>query len=325
MAASPIHRLLAQIRHLAIMLILLGVSPALAAQGSVAVIYPKAEEPAYRLVFQATLKAIQDRLHSNRVATPTLAITGSNPGQLKGWLAGHPTEVIITLGRQAFEDYQTLKAPRPAVSGLLDLSPNLNPTAYGIGLSVDPVLFFETLKKTTPKVRRVFVVYNPAKDQWLVALAKHAAPHFSLELVPFEAADLVSATRAYGQILEQITPDHDAIWLPLDSKLLDESAVLPLILEQSWYRRFVVFSNSLLHAELGALFAIYPDNEALGRRLADKALTLLHRSVRPDPEVEPLRTVRRAINKRFAEHLGVEVTGALQTYFDLIIPSFNAD
>jgi hypothetical protein len=110
--ASPIPCLLAQISRLAILLALLGVGPALAAQGSVAVIYPKAEEPVYRLVFQATLMAIQDRLQSNGVATPTLQITGSNPGQLKGWLTGHPTEVIITLGRQAFEDYQTLKAPQ---------------------------------------------------------------------------------------------------------------------------------------------------------------------------------------------------------------------
>ncbi|MGH8647115.1 MAG: ABC transporter substrate-binding protein, partial [Gammaproteobacteria bacterium] len=101
--------------------------------------------------------------------------------------------------------------------------------------------------------------------------------------------------------------------------------VLPLILEQSWYRRFVVISNSLAHAKLGALIAVYPDNERLGQHLAERALRSIAEPGLPKPDIEPLREVKRAINKRFADHFGIDLQGDLRTYFDTVFKSDHAD
>ncbi|MGH8652204.1 MAG: ABC transporter substrate-binding protein [Gammaproteobacteria bacterium] len=300
-------------------LALLASSQALATDTSVAVIYPEAQESAYRVVFQSVLQGIRNRLGSNRIQVHPLEEGKPKSGQLRDWLARQTTAgAVITLGKEAYEDYQASGITLPAVSGLLDLSPHLNPTANGISLSVDPALLFETLKRVLPGTRRVSVVYNPAKDQWLIDLARKAAPRYQLEFVAYEASDLASGTQRYLDLLKRIENGRDALWLPLDSKLLEEETVLPLIIENSWHRRFAVFSNSLAHARLGALFALYPDNEALGRHLAEKALERIENPRRSNPTIEPLRDVKRAIHRRFAEHLGVDLGGPLRAYFDTV-------
>ncbi|MGH8589609.1 MAG: ABC transporter substrate-binding protein [Gammaproteobacteria bacterium] len=290
---------------------------AVAFQGTVAVVYPEPDEPAYRAVFESVIQGIRNRLGPSQIQTYALAGATKTPSALKAWLAKQSSaRRVITLGREAYEAYQAAGVTLPAVSGLLDLSPQLNPTANGISLSVDPALFFEMLKRVLPGTSRVHVVYNPAKDQWLIDLARQAAPRYHLELIAHEASDLASGTQRYLELLKHLEAARDALWLPLDNKLLEEDTVLPLIIEESWNRRFAVFSNSFAHARLGALFALYPDNEALGRRLAEKAIGGVDHP--RDPTIEPLRDVKRAIHRRFAEHLGIDLGGPLRAYFDTV-------
>ena len=156
---------------------------AVAFQGTVAVVYPETDEPAYRVVFESVIQGIRNRIGPSQIQTYALAAATKAPGALKAWLGKQTTaRAAITLGRGAYEHYQAAGITLPAVSGLLDLSPQLNPTANGISLSVDPALFFETLKQVLPDTSRVHVVYNPAKDQWLIDLARKAAPRYQLEL-----------------------------------------------------------------------------------------------------------------------------------------------
>jgi len=299
---------------------LLAPSPVTARQGSVAVIYPKTEEAAYRRIFESVLEGIRQRLGRDRLEVYPLQGAGS--GQLKDALAYRSVVAVITLGRQAYQDYQASGVTVPVVSGLLDLSPDLNPGANGISLSVDPPLLLEILKRVLPDTKRIHVVYNPAKDQWLIDLAKQAAPKFGVELIAYEASNLNAATQRYLDLIQHLEAGRDALWLPLDNQLLEEDTVLPLIIESSWHRRFAVFSNSLPHARLGALFALYPDNEALGRHLAERAIKLMNDPRQSHATITPLRDVKRAIHRRFAEHLGIDLGGPLRAYFDTV---FGAD
>ncbi len=135
---------------------------ATAFQGMVAVAYPEPDEPAYRAVFESAIQGIRIRLGPSHIQTYALAGATKTPTALKAWLAKQTSaRAVITLGREAYEAYQAAGVTLPAVSGLLDLSPELNPTANGISLSVDPALFFETLKRVLPGTSRVHVVYNP--------------------------------------------------------------------------------------------------------------------------------------------------------------------
>lgn len=282
-------------------------------------IYPESAG-IYRTVFEGLLHGIKQRLGSHTLAIYTLTPERSDGAGLKTWLAMKRPAAVIALGRQAFELYQGLAEHPRAIYGALDLSRDLNPTAAGISLSVAPDLFFKTLKRLLPDIRRVFVVYNPAKDRWLIELARAAAVAQGLTLHLYAASDAASATQRYRTVLGQAEPFKDALWLPLDPHLLDEENVLPLLLEQSWEQHLATFSNALEHARYGALFAVYPDVEQLGQHLAQLALDFLRARSGFHATIEPLREVRRALNLRVAHHLGINVTLTLKDEFDLVFP-----
>lgn len=152
-------------------------------------------------------------------------------------------------------------------------------------------------------------------------LPKRQPSEHGLDLRAHEALDAASATKLYRTVLGQAEPFKDALWLPLDTQLLDEVNVLPRLAEQSWYRNLAIFSNSLEHARYGALFALYPDPERLGQRLAELALDFVRNPNGFRSTIEPLREVRRALNLRVAQHLGIDLTLTLKDEFDLFFPT----
>ncbi len=163
------------------------------------------------------------------------------------------------------------------------------------------------------------MVFDPQRDRWLIDRAQRAAARYQLTLRLFEASDLRTAARHFWTILKTAPAATAALWLLMDGRLVDDQALLPVIIEQSWHRRLPVFSANLLHVNRGVLFALYPDNEALGRRLADRALRLA-----ADPGassgIEPLRDVKRALNLRVSAHLGLAVDAGMEQEFDLVLP-----
>jgi len=80
-----------------------------------------------------------------------------------------------------------------------------------------------------------------------------------------------------------------------------------------------VFSNSLLHIQRGVLFALYPDNVPLGRRLAELAARAL-RTPEARSRIEVLRAVKRALNLKIAAHLDLTIDRDLERQFDLVFP-----
>jgi putative ABC transport system substrate-binding protein len=85
---------------------------------------------------------------------------------------------------------------------------------------------------------------------------------------------------------------------------VEENAVLPLVLQESWAHSLAVFSSSFGHVKRGTLFSMYPDNTELGRSLAVSALDMLAGG--GDTGMTPLREAQIAINLRTAKHLGVD-------------------
>ncbi|MBS1222706.1 MAG: hypothetical protein H6R23_2326, partial [Proteobacteria bacterium] len=156
-------------------------------------------------------------------------------------------------------------------------------------------------------------------DRWLIDLAQPAAAALHLKVQPLEATDLREAARQFLYILETAEPATDALWLVADTAVVDSETILPLLVEQGWKRRLVIFSNSLLHAKRGTLFALYPDNVQLGRRLAELALRMLG-DAGARSGIEPLRAVKRVLNLKIAAHLELGVTQDIERQFDLVLP-----
>jgi putative ABC transport system substrate-binding protein len=283
--------------------------------GGIAVIYPDIGEP-YRSVFNQIIEGIEDKA-KGRVANfpvgPNVDISA-----LQDSLRRQDAKVVIALGRQGLKVARALENNvGVVVGGVLSVSEEEMRSSQVNSLSPDPALLFSRLKSMMPKARRIFTVYDPRQNEWLMRLAKEAAHEQGVELVTYPAQDLRAAMHAYQQVLAEMDASRDALWLPQDATTVEDSAVMPLLLKESWERNLTVFSSSFGHVRRGVLFSLYPDNVDLGRSLAGSALNMLA-SGNNAVGLTPLREVLMAVNLRTARHLGVN-TGRLQS-FDMAFP-----
>lgn len=287
-------------------------------QGNIAVIYPDIGEP-YRSVFTRIIEGIEDKTRT-RVASFPIG-TSQNAQELANELRRQNIQVVIALGRNGLKAASALDRDIGIVAGGVLSVPESEMRAMSVfSLAPDPALLFERLKALMPTVRRVFVVYDPRQNGWLIRLAREAAKNHGLELVAQEAPDLKTAMHLYQENLAAADPKKDAVWLPQDSVTVEESAVLPLVLQEAWNRSLVVFSSSVAHVKRGALFSLYPNNIELGRNLAGSALSQLSSSGPAGRAIVPLKEVLMAVNVRTAGHLGLGIGQRQLQAFDMVYP-----
>ena len=285
--------------------------------GPIAVLYPDIGEP-YRSVFSKIIEGIEE---STQAKVSSYAVGSSfNAQTISGELKRQDIRVVIALGRNGLKAASALDKEFGVIaSGVVSVPDNEVRTSAILSLAPDPALLFSRLKALSPKTQRVFVVFEPRQNAWLIKLAKDAARSQGIELVTQEASDLKSALTIYQNIFAHADAKRDALWLPQDSATVDESLVLPLVLQESWNKGIPVFSSNVSHVKRGALFALYPNNVELGRNLASSALGMASGS--PVARgVLPLRDVLTAFNTRTASHLGLTPSKAQQQGFDLLFP-----
>lgn len=285
--------------------------------GPIAVLYPDIGEP-YRSVFAKIIEGIEDKTR-NKVAS--YAVGGNfNAQELAGELKRQDIQVVIALGRNGLRAASGLdKSIGIVIGGVISAAETDSRGGTILSLAPDPALLFARLKTISPRTQRVTVIYDPRQNGWLIKLAQEAARAQGIELVAQEAADLKSALALYQQFLAGADVRRDALWLPQDSATVDESTVLPLVLQESWTKGLLVFSSNASHVRRGALFALYPNNVELGRNLAASALGVVAGAPAGRGTL-PLRDVLTAFNTRTASHLGLNISASQQRDFDLLFP-----
>lgn len=287
-----------------------------AADGAIAVLYPDIGEP-YRSVFTQIIDGIQAKAKGQ--VTNIAVGPKTDVAELRNSLRSREARVVIALGRQGLKAASELDGDfGMVVGGVLSASDAEARKALVNSLSPDPALLFSRLKGMMPRAKRVYTVYDPRQNEWLIRLARAGAREQGLELVAYEAQDLRAAMFAYQEILAKANSSSDAIWLPQDSTTVEESTVLPRVLQESWARNLAVFSSSFGHVKRGVLFSLYPNNVELGRHLADNALSMMASGVPEVSSMMPLREVLMAVNLRTARHLGINP--GLPQSFDMAFP-----
>ncbi|WP_284620035.1 ABC transporter substrate binding protein [Aquabacterium humicola] len=306
-------------RRLLIATLLAAPAAAALAQGadaqSLAVVYPDIGEP-YRSVFTKILEGIEQQARG-RVASFAVGPAGL-PADAQSELRKREVRAVIALGRNGLKAVGALDRSVSVIAGGVLAVPESEARDFAVhSLTPDPSLLFARLRSLVPSARRVAVVYDPRQNAWLIRMARDAAKAHGLELMAHEADDLKAALRIYQTLVASFDAKRDVLWLPHDSATVDDAAVLPLVLQEAWDRNFAVLSSSVAHVRRGALFSLYPDNLALGRRLGGAAMAAAggHRS----PGVLPLKDVRIAVNVRAASHLGLNLSNAQQA-FDMVFP-----
>ena len=89
-----------------------------------------------------------------------------------------------------------------------------------------------------------------------------------------------------------------------------------MVLRAAWDRNLVVFSSNPSHVPKGALFALFPDNNAMGRHLAQQ----LRKPASASARLLPLEQLDTAINIRTADHLGLGLSAG-DARFDMVFPN----
>ncbi len=277
------------------------------AAADVLAVVPDVREP-YRSVLYQMLDGIRKTASMRLVQIPA-PDAGSAPP-----LTVTDERAVIALGATAVEAAGSLSARLPMVTGAT-VTPTGQLPLPGISLETDPGALFKQLLRLRPGIRTVHWLYRPARSGWLLERAQADARRYKLELHAIATDDARSAAQRYQEILDRADSATEAVWLSQDPALVGEDSTLPDILNRAWANNIVVFSGSVQHVAHGVLFALFPDNEAMGSDLAKLALALANGA---PARFEPNRGLRRAINRRTAEHLNIRLEPG---DYDLVLPA----
>ncbi len=293
-------------------------SPALGA-GSIVVIYPQVPAP-YNIIFKQIIEGIENNLGRDLVKYKLKS--NDNRDEIKREILKNEPDAIIALGRGGIDTAKSLEINSPIIAGGAYLTPTPNDTrVYGISLTPDPDVIFSRLNLLSPKIKRIFVVYNPDNNAWLIELARKTAAKHDLELISNKAEGLREAAPLYRKILKNAKTETDAIWLPIDPDTVDDRIILPLILKEAWKKKLVIFSNKPSYVRNGVLFSLYPNNTDLGHALANIATRLLNKYEISGDNIIPIKDLLITVNIRTAQHIGIRFTEHQRRSFDLVFPT----
>ncbi len=278
-----------------------------AAAADVLAIVPDVSEP-----YRAVLYQIVDGMRRSASVRLVQIPSGADPGRPAVTVEGE--RVVIALGGTAAQAADALRARLPVVVGAV-VAPTGIPPLPGVSLETDPEALFKHLTALLPTIRTVHWLYRPERSGWMLDRAQAAARNSRLKLVVVAVDSARSAAQRYQEILDRADSQSDAVWLSQDPALMGADSTLPDILGRAWARNIVIFSGSVQHVSHGVLFALYPDNRAMGESLARMALA--HAGGAPFT-FEPNRALHSAINRRTAEHLGIAPELAR---YDLVLPA----
>jgi putative ABC transport system substrate-binding protein len=285
---------------------LLAAGQALAQQ--VVIVSPMVSEP-YARIYRDTLAGIEQ---SYKGDSRSLLV---QPGQdlAPGLFAGD-AGIAVALGDSAARALSKLRPLVPVITTATADIPFQR--RHRLAYYPDPPMLLAQLRRFQPGVERVKLVAAPEIGDY-VALVRQEMAAAGLGLDVCDADGLKAAAECYRQLLSQAS-STDAIWLLQGGKLL-EPALLSYILDAAWQRQLLVFSSNPSHAGRGALFALYPDNEAAGRQIGSLINECLRRCNGEPSRVSYLREMKLVLNERTGRHLGLTISPDARKNADLIL------
>jgi putative ABC transport system substrate-binding protein len=287
---------------------------------NIGVIIPEVRKP-YKIIFDDINKGVVDALSK----TPKLFYINANTkhSDIHTWVIESQINSVITLGQASTKLMQDIPSQVNIVSGALLTMPTQSKFNQGVALTPNPKDLFYTLKMLKKKNKRVAVVYNPDKYQWLIDLAKSQVSAYGIELLAYKATNIKESVKIYTRLLSNDDNESLALWLLQDRSTVDNKVVLPFLLEKAWQKSMVIFSSSLGHVKKGALFCMYPNNRAHGRQLGKLLIDNIRGRNTPSTRLTPTHEALTAINARTAEHLGNKLSNSDLKDFDVVFPMPN--
>ena len=275
----------------------------------VVILYPVVREP-YARIYRDTLTGIEQAYAGASKAMPVESGRELSPGL---FTEGGPG-VAVALGNGPARALAALNPPVPVITTATADIPFQR--RHRLAYYPDPPMLLKQLRRFQPDIRRVKLVVAPELGDYADRLREVLATA-GLGLDVCSADNLKAAADCYRELLDQASA-NDALWILEGGRLL-EPALLSYILDAAWRRQLLVFSSNPAHAGRGALFALYPDNEAVGRQIGSLISECLRNCGGEVSRVSYLREMKVVLNERTSRHLGLQIAPEARQGMDLVL------
>jgi len=231
--------------------------------------------------------------------------------QLAALARGMGARVVLALGTDAarFIKDANLDVPavfsmvsEPGASGLLDTGGNMGASMTGACLDVPVREQFISLLDVVPGAKRIGVVYNPGETQLIVDEARSVANSMNLGFV----SQTVMSEADVPKALSELRPKIDALWLVGDRTVLTTQS-LQYVFLFAFQNNLPLIGLSDHFVKMGALFAVGPDYEDVGRQSGELTSRILSGEEPEDLSYVSPRRVLLTLNLRTAEIIGIRV------------------
>lgn len=152
--------------------------------------------------------------------------------------------------------------------------------------------------------RNIGVVFDPTgSEEGIVRKAEQTANKMGFNLIKAEASFPNAVEAALKSIIDKI----DTLWIIPNHVIVSPDA-LNAIFKITAQRRLPTFSSSIAIVKAGALFAISPEYETIGRQASQIAQTVLSMPSTASPGIQRPEKFRLTVNSKTAKKLGINVS-----------------
>lgn len=266
---------------------------------------------AYDLAKLGFTEAMEARGYRVELASYALRSDSLVPSDIAGFVDETGANLVLAIGTDAARAVKEAGLGIPSVfsmvsepgqSGLLNQGSHGGTPMTGVCLDVPVEEQFASLLSVVPKVRRIGVIYSPGESQFIVDEAQNTANRMNVGLVAYP----VYSEADVSQALSTLRPKIDALWLVSDRIVLTTQSLQYMFLF-TFQTNLPLMGLSDHFVKMGALVAVGPDYQDVGRQSGDLAAEMLAGRSATDLPVASPRKVMLSLNLRTAEIIGLRI------------------
>jgi len=225
-------------------------------------------------------------------------------------------DVILAIGADALGKVRTIK-DIPIVY-LMVFNPQAiiregNENVTGISMNIAPEYQFSTMRKVMPDLKRLGILYDPAKSGQLVEKARKAVEGTGIELLAKE----VRSPKHVPAALNSMKGKIGALWVQPDATVVTPETIECMLLF-SLSNQVPIFAFSDQYVEMGAFMSMDIDPYQSGKQAGELVNRLLAGAVAGSIPGADARRGLVTINMRVAKKLGIQVNDNLVANFRVV-------
>ncbi len=233
--------------------------------------------------------------------------------------SGSKPDLILAIGIWALQLVVEEIRDIPVVFAMV-----LNPTTVigqearnitGASMNVPIEQQIALLKKVSPQVRRIGVIYDPSKTGFLVRQAERIARDQGVRLV----TKAIASSKDSFAALDAMQGEIDALWILPDLTVLAPESVQYMLLF-SFRNKIPLLGLSENQARMGALLGLsFESGRDIGSQAAELANEILSGKSAGELPITTARKVRLTVNLKTAGKLGLQIPNEILEQADVLI------